>query len=284
MEKKNQNDNSFWNLNEFMHAALIMLHFHKLAVIVEAIDIRLKSNCGNTVNCKYSNSELNNTEVKLNILKNLEVIVKEDDNINKNEKFCTTPQEDKTDLDLADTQEKICEEMTKTFDKFLNKYCTVYHDFDPHSEEYRSYLEFNWFDHGYYILKNVYPEGIDSLNNEIDWITSLTTNSLGEEDSQLNTLPIRYAISCYIEKILGYYHEDYNYSNVNRLLPVNYKKFIKNVACYPHRLEIKDFIMMNLAFNNEEIMHIILLVAIIKLRTQLTYLSSSLYEIIKNID
>lgn len=83
---------------------------------------------------------------------------------------------------------------------------------------------------------------------------------------------------------MGYFHEDYNYSNVNRFLEVNYKKFIKNVACYPHRLEVKDFKIMNLAFNNEEILHIILLVATTKCKTQLTYLTSSLYTIMKNSD
>ncbi len=144
--------------------------------------------------------------------------------------------------------------------------------------------EFNWNDHGYYILKNLFTNGIECINNEINYITGLTTNSLGEQDRQLNTFPIRYAISCYIEKILGYIHEDYNYSCVNKLLLVYYKKFIKNVACYPQNLTKKDFTMMNLAYNNEEILHIILLVATIKTKTQLTYLANSLYEIIKNID
>jgi hypothetical protein len=83
---------------------------------------------------------------------------------------------------------------------------------------------------------------------------------------------------------LGYLHEDYNYSNVNKLLVVKYKKFIKNVACYPKKLEKSDFAMMNLTFNNDEILHIILLVAAVKSRTQLTYLSKALYEIIKDIN
>ena len=83
---------------------------------------------------------------------------------------------------------------------------------------------------------------------------------------------------------MGYLHEDYNYSNVNRLLEVDYKKFVKYVACYPDRLESKDFFKMRCTFTNEEIMHIILLVTHIKSRTQLTYFSNSLYDILKNID
>jgi hypothetical protein len=83
---------------------------------------------------------------------------------------------------------------------------------------------------------------------------------------------------------MGYIHEDYNYSNVNRLLEVDYKKFIKNVACYPQRLESKDFNLMRQTFAKEEILHIILLVASIKQRTQLTYLANSLNEILKDIE
>lgn len=139
-------------------------------------------------------------------------------------------------------------------------------------------------DHAYYILSNLYVKGVDCLNTEIEYITNLTRNSLGNEIVKLNTFPIRYAVSCYIERIFGYYHEDYTYSNVNRLLEVDYKKFIKNVACYPSRLQNKDFTTMRYAFNEEEILHIILLVATVKSRTQLTYLASSVYEIIKNID
>jgi hypothetical protein len=65
---------------------------------------------------------------------------------------------------------------------------------------------------------------------------------------------------------------------------VDYKKFIKNVACYPQRLEAKDFSLMRYTFTKEEILHIILLVANIKQRTQLTYLANSLNEIVKNIE
>ena len=105
-----------------------------------------------------------------------------------------------------------------------------------------------------------------------------------DENLKLNTLPIRYAISRYIEKILGIVHEDYNYSKVNKLIEVKYKRIIKKISCYPYRLNKEDFIMLNMAFNKEEIIHIILLVSIIKSSAQLTFLSRGLYEVIKNID
>ena len=105
-----------------------------------------------------------------------------------------------------------------------------------------------------------------------------------EGNIKLNTLPFRHAITRYIENILGLVHEDYNYSKVNKLIEIKYKKFIKKISCYPNKLNKEDFIMLNLAFNKEEIMHIILLVTVMKSRAQLTFLARGIYEVIKNIE
>lgn len=107
--------------------------------------------------------------------------------------------------------------------------------------------------------------------------------SLGELDQIFNTNPLRYAISCYVEKIFGYIHDDYDYSNVNRFIEANLKKFIKNVSCSPSNLTQEDFDILSSTFNKEEIFHLMMLVVSIKNRIQLTYLSESVNEIIKNI-
>lgn len=332
MNKRDQNDTTSWNLNEFMQAALIMVQYHKLAIIIDSLNVKLrckginsnkKRNSENSSNISpddknsktseiitgEKNSPLSlNNGIKDVLLKNLEIL-----NIDESLKMNSSSEKIKEklffeekesiinsfkDIDIINpNQEEVeasiqpdskleCQSFDKTidYDKHLNKYCKIYHDFDAHGDEFHSYLEFNWSDHGFYILKNLFPNGINCFNQEIEYILGLTTNSLGDENRQLNTFPIRYAISCYIEKILGYVHEDYDYANVNKLLVVHYKKFIKNVACYPQRLSQEDFNMMNYAFNHEEILHIILLVATVKSRTQLTYLANNLNEFIKGID
>jgi hypothetical protein len=285
--KNDQNDSSAWNLSEFIQAALILTHFQRLANISNSLSIKLRK-------CADSNSHEENTEIsndnyiKQELLKTLENINNTSGSTKqKTDSLLSSASEEPELITEQDFNPNISDENDKDryFSRHIHKYCNVYLDFDPHSEEYKSYLEFNWLDHAYYILRNTYPTGIDSINQEIEYLTTLTTNSLGDEqDSKLNTFPIRYSISCYIEKIFGYYHEDYDYSNVNRLLVVEYKKFIKNVACHPKKLKPDCFKRMNLAFNNEEILHIILLVTIIKERTQLTYLANCVYEIIKTIE
>ena len=64
----------------------------------------------------------------------------------------------------------------------------------------------------------------------------------------------------------------------------NLKKFIKNICCNPNKLTILDYEIMNNYFNEEEIFQIILLVAIFKKRTLLTFLSSCIYDTVKNIE
>jgi hypothetical protein len=288
-----------------MQAALIIVQFHKLAIIVDSLNLNLKSKTLKPHHKSPIKSQDQNKEIKDTLLKNLENInIQEKNTLNlltssKTEEVTVSTQINKTETksisesgcpedvykeELLVNIEGLQVDTTSDFYKHLNKYCNIYHDFDAHGDDTHSYLEFNWSDHAYYILQNIFPKGVDSFNSEIEYIVGLTTNSLGEENRELNTFPIRYSISCYIEKIMGYLHEDYDYANVNKLLVVQYKKFIKNVACYPQRLSQDDFSMISCAFNNEEILHIILLVAIVKSRTQLTYLAGSLYEIIKTID
>lgn len=299
--KKDQNDNTTWNLGEFMQAALIIIEFQKLALIVDSLNIKLNKNggCGQGSGSyggahAHAHAHTQNSNVKdhLNLLKNLESIIAEEqnesscsnkikENISVNKSWLS---ENEAHSEIPIDFESLRYEQTVAYDKHINKHCNLYHDFDPHSDEYRYHLEFNWNDHGFYILQNLYPKGVECFDSEIKFVTTLTTNSLGKCDRQLNTHHIRYSISCYIEKILGYYHEEYDYSNVNKLMTISYKKFIKYIACYPQRLCKEDFQQMSMSFNIEEILHIILLVASVKCRLQLTYLSFSLYEVIKTIE
>jgi hypothetical protein len=60
--------------------------------------------------------------------------------------------------------------------------------------------------------------------------------------------------------------------------------FMKNIACSPHKINQVDIGVLRVTFSAEEILHIILLVSIVKMRLQLTYFAAKLYEITKSID
>jgi hypothetical protein len=125
---KEQKDHSYWNVNELMHAILIMIQFHKIAIIVESLKIQLNKD---TFSSKLSNDVKDESNFKQKLIMNLEKIISEDQDDNQ---IITI----EGDLEINDP----CKiNLTESkFTKHINTFCNVYHDFDPHSEEYRSYL------------------------------------------------------------------------------------------------------------------------------------------------
>jgi hypothetical protein len=127
---KQQKDNSYWNINELMYAILIMIHFHKISIIVESMRFQLKNN--ESLISKHTNEENDENNLKEKLIKNLEKVIS-DESEDESQIFISD-----SDLDLGETK-KISWSDSK-FAKHINSFCNVYHDFDPHSEEYRSYL------------------------------------------------------------------------------------------------------------------------------------------------
>jgi len=87
-----------------------------------------------------------------------------------------------------------------------------------------------------------------------------------------------------VEKIFGYANESFDYSKTNKLLHRTHKQFIKNIACFPQKINKIDVGVLKVTFSTEEILHIILLVSNVKMRLELTFFAKNLYEIIKSID
>lgn len=156
-----------------------------------------------------------------------------------------------------------------------------YIDFDPRVFDYESYLDFNWNDQAYHILADILKDVVDCINKETEFCFKMTFNSLGH-CQKINTQPIRFAICVYIERIFGLEREDYNYSIVNKLLGKEEKTFLKYVACYPEK--ITKSIIDNLSLNNDEKLHMMLLVVNSKMITQLRFFTNRLYNILNAIE
>jgi hypothetical protein len=116
-------------MNEFIQAILIMIQFHKLAIVTESLNIHF---CA-SLEEKESSNNVCTSELKLKLLKNLELINLEETTGSGHRKSC-----DFSETDLSDLKQTL--EDDKGFSKHVNSFCNMYHDFDPHSEEYRSYL------------------------------------------------------------------------------------------------------------------------------------------------
>ena len=291
------------NFCELTEATLILIEFHKLCLIQELFEIKIQNesnvssdnsimtNCSSK-NLDIKNEILDNVDMKVQdeIIKSSEEIEKEEENILKNKssnflsyEICNQKQISFNSFDLN----KESEQKNDFFiEKIIKKHTTSELDKiafkGPNNNITLTYYEYNWNDSGYYILKNFCPILIDCINNEFIYIISLTSNDLKKE-SPLSSIHVKRAIKVYIEKLFGIYHEDYNYKYITKLLTGNIKitKFIKKFLCFPKCVVESDFQEINKIFLHEEIIHIILLIAILKSRIQLTYYSKIINEVSK---
>ena len=163
----------------------------------------------------------------------------------------------------------------------VSNFCTVYIDYDVNCKNYLGNLEFNWFDEGQYILQNICYNKVVAVNEEIEYMTNMTSRTIGGNMQIVDTLHFRQAIKCYTDIIFGIFNEDYNYTKTNKLLQRDHKKFIKDIACYPLGIDKEAMINLRSIFSYEEIFHMIYLIAIHKTRIQLTYISKSYRDLLK---
>ena len=294
------------NICELTEATLVLIEFHKISLIQELFEIKIQNesnvssdnsimtNCSSK-NLDIKNEILDNVDMKVQdeIIKSSEEIEKEEENNifkNKSSNFlsyetCNQKQISFNSFDLN----KESEQKNDFFiEKIIKKHTTSELDKiafkGPNNNITLTYYEYNWNDSGYYILKNFCPILIDCINKELIYITSLNSNLNDlKTESPLSSIYVQRAIRVYIEKLFGFYHEDYNYKYITKLLTGNIQitKFLKKFVCYPKTVVESDFQEINKIFLHEEIIHIILLIAILKSRIQLTYYSKIINEVSK---
>ena len=98
----------------------------------------------------------------------------------------------------------------------------------------------------------------------------------------MDTEPFRRAIWYYIQSIKGIRRDDYNYKEVNKLLTIPFKTYIKTVACFPEQLHHLSFeSLAELGLHYSERVHINFIVLEARLQAELLYTLKSLMENMK---
>jgi hypothetical protein len=121
-----------WKQDELVCAIMLLTNYHRLATIVQALRLGIDENLENhKVNLQIDDTKLLKEEIdKLKIISELEGINSGSD---------------------IESRTRLSDELTKNpsneiaqvhpdFSKYISNFCTVYLDFDSHSEEYRSYM------------------------------------------------------------------------------------------------------------------------------------------------
>ena len=265
------------NLNEINESILILILFQKIAIIEELIDIKYSQS-----SCNSSYNSLKSENKKRKSL--IQVLDKVDDRMQ--EEMIIQLEQIKKEEDDNEEKEFENENLDLNFFSYYNELEKNKDSFNS-VESAKGNKENNLIEE--FFKKHVSSENekiIECLNNEIEYITSITSNSLGniKIDNLNNKKYIHQALIHYIERLFGYYHEDYNYKNITKILSGHIKliKYIKKFVCFPKRISISDFHEINKVFLHEEIIHIIILIGLIKSKIQLIYFSKALNETMNN--
>ncbi|XP_062510233.1 sestrin-1-like [Corticium candelabrum] len=138
-------------------------------------------------------------------------------------------------------------------------------------------LDYSWEDHGYSLANRLYPD-VGQLLEEKFRLTSVLTYQTFGSTTDVDTSRFRCAVWNYIHCIKGIYHDDYHYAEVNKLLNIPIKKYIKLVTCYPERVTVTDFRgFMNILSPSEKV-HLNLLLLEARLQAELLYVLRAIMQ------
>jgi len=138
-----------WNRDEFIHAALILVNYHRLAAIVESMKITLLDDSiikeRSTEYISFDDASSDNYFKEENQIKSFETLQREgkiklyNNLIEMNEKQEDKENKNERKYSLEDMK-FVYEgnEMNDLFRNYISEYCTLYMDFDSYSDNYLS--------------------------------------------------------------------------------------------------------------------------------------------------
>ncbi|KAK3782685.1 hypothetical protein RRG08_037688 [Elysia crispata] len=130
--------------------------------------------------------------------------------------------------------------------------------------------DYSWEDHGFSLANRLYTDIGNYLDDKYSTAANMTYYTMGDL-REVDTSSFRRAIWNYIHIMYGICHDDYDYSELNQLLEINLKAYIKTLTCYPERLKKKDFDGVMKGFQHSEKVHVNLMLMEARQQAELLY-------------
>eukprot|EP00871_Galdieria_phlegrea_P001961 jgi/Galph1/2766/GphlegSOOS_G1422.1 len=296
--QSNRSSNQFsWSLSECVLAILIFSHFHSLAGFIEGcglcpdIDMDCRDSTIRSLLTKEHSDwhQHNDSKLCTNEEKDSKVEVEATHQLVERlrkaihlDSYSHSETDDQTFAKSAISEgsegmylpkDKELESKYERIAGFV-EYPLNHEDFDVNSKHYKIFHihEYNWSDHGYALINAFYEDGelASLLDKQFQVIYHLTDNSIGN-NTNVDTSVLRRAIWCYVHRLMGMMHDDYDYRLVNLVLQQPLKAFIKKVVFKPETISRNDFDRMGLALRPEEKAHIVLLCMEARKQAELLY-------------
>lgn len=252
-----------WNLNELVLALTIMCQFHCLSGVTFGLGINEECDLARPVNIKEE--VVVHTKAKTNVA----LILRDYSETGEIEEYISDSSED-----LYGEDEDIC--FSRLAGGYLNY---INYPMDSFSRSFNA-SDFKFSDQGYYILEKLIPEVSESIWNRIRLAYAMTYDTINQT-SGVETAPLRRAIWNYVQRVYGLQYDDYNYTDINKFLKINTKKYIKKVACFPETVLETDYLNIELDLSHDDMIHLNLIICEARFEAQLVYM---LYAVQKAIE
>ena len=142
---------------------------------------------------------------------------------------------------------------------------------DEENEHLLCVQDYSWQEHGFSVLNRFYDaEGSNLLDDKLSVAENLTYRTMASH-SGVDTFVFRRAIWNYIDVIFGIRHDDYDYKDIDELLPTTMKKFIKAAVCFPDKLVKKDYRDSMRELKHSEKIHINILMMEARFQGEMLY-------------
>ncbi|KAI9280534.1 PA26 p53-induced protein-domain-containing protein [Umbelopsis sp. AD052] len=130
-------------------------------------------------------------------------------------------------------------------------------EFDIKVDEELNLGDFSWETEACDLVNHYLPSVGEFIDAEFHEALSITDWSIfnQEEDTMLDTSPLRRAIWFYCLKLYGVKKEDYDYSDIARLISPQMKKYLKKVCYDPQSITLQDWNTTGISLRSEEKCH-----------------------------
>ncbi|XP_031567426.1 sestrin-1-like [Actinia tenebrosa] len=294
-----------WSLSELVQAIVILAHFHSLSSfvfgcgVVSEIDFEaghtFRPPSLNEANQPSFDSATLNTNANIKssmtgdeLMERMKQVLAEQDvgmEASQEELFQHFEKLESGELAQSTAEVRTSQDSPLSdLARYLNDPKFHYKDFASR-EERESISTFrigdcSWEEHGFSLINRLYPDIGTILDEKFNITLGLTYFTLGDK-TNVDTTVFRLATWNYIHLVFGIYHDDYLYTEVNKLMEKSYKRYIKMVATCPEKVTQMDYMEFMPQLTHSERVHINLLLLEARMQAELLYAVGAILKYMK---
>lgn len=283
-----------WSLSELVQAIVILVHTHSLCSFVYGCGITpeidrdgghtykppslQESKQGSFERDSLSLNGVNNRSCMTELVEKMKEVEAEQDALMETTQEELFQQFEKVESGEVSTgKDKVstgCDTPQPGIARYLKDVSFGYSDFASRNPQMDistfKVQDYSWEEHGFSLINRLYPDMGQMLDDKFSCTFNLTYNTLGKVEN-VDTSTFRRATWNYIHLVFGIYHDDYLYTEVNKLMERSYKQYIKGVACFPEKVSIDDYLGFMPELTHSEKVHINLLLLESRVQAELLY-------------